>query len=163
MMQGDMSSACPHRQFFTLPGLLDSWAALRNAYPKAYVPSREAICTIFIMIFGMTRSGREPATYRMRGGTLTIKPTRRGFVSHNIRLVQIFAKRYIIVVHLYLDVTKQIVYLLLLFFFARKKFLESEKNCRRQHPSLKSCTRVIPQTKISDMVILLGDNLNSGE
>ena len=70
MIPGDMYSACPYGQFFTLPGLLDSWAALQNSYPKAYVPSREAICIFFLLIFGMTRSGREPATYRMRGGTL---------------------------------------------------------------------------------------------
>ena len=31
----DLLSAFPHRQFHTLPGLLDSWAALPNSYPKA--------------------------------------------------------------------------------------------------------------------------------
>ena len=31
-------SACPHRQFHTLPGLLDSWATLSNSYPIACVP-----------------------------------------------------------------------------------------------------------------------------
>ena len=30
-------SACPHRQFHTLPGLLDSRASLSNSYPKACV------------------------------------------------------------------------------------------------------------------------------
>ena len=31
----DLLSACPHRQFHTLPGLLDSRAALPNSYPSA--------------------------------------------------------------------------------------------------------------------------------
>ena len=35
MIPGDLLSAFPHRQFHTLPGLLDSWAALPNSYPKA--------------------------------------------------------------------------------------------------------------------------------
>ena len=35
MIPGDLLSACPHRQFHTLPGLLDSRAALPNSYPNA--------------------------------------------------------------------------------------------------------------------------------
>ena len=35
MIPGDILSACPHRQFHTLPGLIDSWAALPNSYPNA--------------------------------------------------------------------------------------------------------------------------------
>ena len=35
MIPGDLLSTCPHRQFHTLPGLLDSWAALPNSYPNA--------------------------------------------------------------------------------------------------------------------------------
>ena len=31
----DLLSACPHRQFHTLPGLLDSLAGLPNSYPSA--------------------------------------------------------------------------------------------------------------------------------
>ena len=31
----DPRSVCPHRQFHTLPGLLDSWAALPKSYPNA--------------------------------------------------------------------------------------------------------------------------------
>ena len=38
MIPGDILSACPHRQFHTLPGLLDSQAALSNSYPNACVP-----------------------------------------------------------------------------------------------------------------------------
>ena len=43
MIPGDLLSACSHRQFHTLPGLLDSWAALSNSYPNAYVLIREAV------------------------------------------------------------------------------------------------------------------------
>ena len=64
----DLSSPCVHRQFHTLPGLLDSRPALSNSYPNACVPCREAGCTIFMMVFGMTRLGHKPPTYRMRGG-----------------------------------------------------------------------------------------------
>ena len=38
MVPGDLLSAFPHRQFHTLPGLLDSWAALPNSNSKACVP-----------------------------------------------------------------------------------------------------------------------------
>ena len=31
------------------------------------LPCREAVCPIF-MVFGLTRPGREPITYRVRGG-----------------------------------------------------------------------------------------------
>ena len=38
MIPGDLLSAFPHRQFHTLPGLLDSWAALPNSNPNACIP-----------------------------------------------------------------------------------------------------------------------------
>ena len=38
MIPRDLLSAFPHRQFHTLPGLLDSWAALPNSNPNACVP-----------------------------------------------------------------------------------------------------------------------------
>ena len=41
MIPGDLLSAFPHRQFHTLPGLLDSWAALPNSKPNACVPMQE--------------------------------------------------------------------------------------------------------------------------
>ena len=136
MIPGDLLSASPHRLFHTLPGLLDSWAALPNSNPKAAFPlmrfsSRAAAvrlgsffatmhfqwsvsidavsrtmkmhysetapqpqglknasmethpnacmpiqggsssCTIFMMVFGMTRPRGEPTTYRARGGHAT--------------------------------------------------------------------------------------------
>ena len=38
MIPGDLLSTFPNRQFHTLPGLLDSWAALPNSYPNACMP-----------------------------------------------------------------------------------------------------------------------------
>ena len=38
MIPGDLLSAYLHRQFHTLPGLLNSRAALSNSYHNAYVP-----------------------------------------------------------------------------------------------------------------------------
>ena len=38
MIPGDLLSAFLHRQFHTLPGLLDSWAALPNSNPNACMP-----------------------------------------------------------------------------------------------------------------------------
>ena len=38
MIPRDLLSAFPHRQFYTLPGLLNSWAALPNSYPNACMP-----------------------------------------------------------------------------------------------------------------------------
>ena len=35
LIPGDLLSACSHRQFHALPGLLDSRAALPNSYPNA--------------------------------------------------------------------------------------------------------------------------------
>ena len=61
LIPGDLLSACPHRQFHTLPSCTIKLLTLLKC-----VPSREAICTIFMMVFGMTRLGCEPATYRMR-------------------------------------------------------------------------------------------------
>ena len=67
MIPGDLLSAFPHRQFHTFPGLLHSWAAQPNSNPNACMPIREAVCTIFMMVFGMTRPGGEPMIYRARG------------------------------------------------------------------------------------------------
>ena len=68
MIPGDLLSACPHRQVLTLSGLLDSRAALPNSYPNACVPMQGGSLYHFLMLFDMTRPGREPTTYRVRGG-----------------------------------------------------------------------------------------------
>ena len=55
LIPGNILRAFPHRESHTLPGLLDSRAAMSNSQPYACVPSREAVCTIF-----MTRPGAIP-------------------------------------------------------------------------------------------------------
>ena len=54
LIPGDRYCASTHRQFHLLLGLLDSQIALANAYPNASVPNKEAVCTIFMTVFGMT-------------------------------------------------------------------------------------------------------------
>ena len=57
-----------------------SWVALSNSYPVDCMPSREAVCTICMMVFGMTWLGREPTTY-CEADTLTTKPPQCGLQS----------------------------------------------------------------------------------
>ena len=62
MIPGDLLSACPHRQFHTLPGLLNSWAALSNSLPNACVPMQGGSLYHFYDGLGMTQLRREPTT-----------------------------------------------------------------------------------------------------
>ena len=68
LITGYILSAYPHRQFHTLPGLLDSRAALSNSYPNACVPIQGDSLYQFVPVFGMTRPGGELTTYHARGG-----------------------------------------------------------------------------------------------
>ena len=68
LILGDLLSTGHYRQFHTLPSLLDNQAGQSNSYPNTCVQCREAVCTIFIMVFGITRLGREPTTYCVKGG-----------------------------------------------------------------------------------------------
>ena len=54
------------RQFHILPSLLHSQPALPNSYPNASVPRSESVCTIFMIVFGMTQPGHEPTAYHSR-------------------------------------------------------------------------------------------------
>ena len=65
MIPGDLLSACPHRQFHKLSGLLGSQVALQNSYPNA---PRAMQGGIFMMVFGMTRLRGELMTYPVRDG-----------------------------------------------------------------------------------------------
>ena len=49
LIPGDLLSAYPHRQFHTLVGLHYQTPSLMHC-----VPCREAVCTLFMMVFGMT-------------------------------------------------------------------------------------------------------------
>ena len=69
LIPGDLYSVCPHGQFNTPSGLLHSRVALPNScYPNACIPSRETVCIISMMVFGMTQMWHEPMTYHIRGG-----------------------------------------------------------------------------------------------
>ena len=50
LIPGYFYSACPNRQFHTLPCLLHSQAALPNSFPNVYVASRDSVCTICMMV-----------------------------------------------------------------------------------------------------------------
>ena len=58
--------AFPHRQFQTLPGLLDSWAALPNFNPNACMPMQGG--SLYHFYDGLWY---ELTTYRARGGHAT--------------------------------------------------------------------------------------------
>ena len=70
MIPGDLLSACPHRQFHTLPGLLDSRAALSYSYPNALRAMKEGNLYHFYNGIWYDRAGPEGelTTYRVRGG-----------------------------------------------------------------------------------------------
>ena len=67
LIPGYILSAYPHRQFHTLPGFLDSRAALSNFYPNACVHIQGGSLYHFMIVFGMTWPGGELTTYHARG------------------------------------------------------------------------------------------------
>ena len=72
MIPEDLLSVCPHKQFHTLPGLLDSQAALSNSYPNDYVPMQGGSLYHFYDGLWYDPAGRELTTYRVRGGNANI-------------------------------------------------------------------------------------------
>ena len=71
MIPGDLLSAFPHRQFHTLPGLLDSWAALPNSNPNACVPMQGGSLYHFYDGLWYDPAEGELTTYPARGGHAT--------------------------------------------------------------------------------------------
>ena len=71
LIPGDLYIACLYRKFHTIPGLLHSQSALPSPNSYVCVPSREAVCTIFMIVFGMTQPGHEPT--EVGGGNLLVK------------------------------------------------------------------------------------------
>ena len=67
LIPGDLLSASPHRQFHTLPGLLDSRAALPNSNPNALRAMQGGNLYDFYDGLWMTRPRGELTTYRVRG------------------------------------------------------------------------------------------------
>ena len=74
MIPGNILSAFPHRQFHTLPGLLDSWAALPNSYPNTCMPIQGG----FVPFYDGEANSRP--TVR-EADTLPTDPTRHGSCS----------------------------------------------------------------------------------
>ena len=75
LIPGDLFSACPHRQFHTLPGFLDSRVVLPNSNPNACVSMQGG--SLYHLNDGLWYgpAGRrtqdlpcEITTYRVRGG-----------------------------------------------------------------------------------------------
>ena len=79
MIPGDLSSACPNRQFHTLPGLLDSWAALPNSYPNALRAMQGGSLYYFHDGLWYDPAGRRTHEVTVReADTLPTEPTRYG-------------------------------------------------------------------------------------
>ena len=79
MIPGDLLSAFPHRQFHTLPGLLDSWAALPNSNPNACVPMQGG--SLYHFYDGLWYDPAERRNSRptvREADTLPTEPTRHG-------------------------------------------------------------------------------------
>ena len=65
LIPGYLYSACPQRQFHTIPGLVHIRAALPNFYPNACMPSRGNLYQFSDGLW-YDRLGWEPTTYHMR-------------------------------------------------------------------------------------------------
>ena len=68
MIPGGLLSACRHRQYHTLPGLLDIRAALPNSNPNALRAMQGG--SLYHCYDGLwyDPAGAQTATYLMRGG-----------------------------------------------------------------------------------------------
>ena len=78
MISGDLLSAFPHRQFHTLPGLLDSWAALPNSNPNACMPMQGGSLYHFYDGLWYDPAERRSRTTVREADTLPTEPTRHG-------------------------------------------------------------------------------------
>ena len=65
MIPGDLLSVFPHRQFHSLLGFLDSWAALPNSNPNACMPKQGG--SLYHFNDGMTRPRGKLMTYSVIG------------------------------------------------------------------------------------------------
>ena len=76
MIPGDLLSAFPHRQFHTLPGLLDSWGALPNSNPNACVPMQGGSLYHFYdgLWYDLSKDYLQTGTCHTLRLTLTLNP-----------------------------------------------------------------------------------------
>ena len=82
LIPGYLLSACPHRQFHTLPGLLDSRAALPNSYPNALHAMQGGIFVPFLwwlLVLPSREANSQPTVWE--ADTLTTKPVRHGYTN----------------------------------------------------------------------------------
>ena len=80
MIPGDLLSAFPHRQFHTLPGLLDSWAALPNSNPNACMPMQGG--SLYHFYDGLWYDLARPTV--READTLPTEPTRHSIITLGI-------------------------------------------------------------------------------
>ena len=81
LIPGHLLSACPHRQFHTLPGFLDSWAALPNSYPNALRAGRQFVSFVWRSLVRPSRDANPRPTV-WKADMITTKPTRHGLYSY---------------------------------------------------------------------------------
>ena len=79
MIPGDLLSAFPNRQFHTLPSLLDSRAALPNAYPNTLCAMQGG--SLYHFYDGLWYDPTERRTHDLpcEADTLPTEPTRHGY------------------------------------------------------------------------------------
>ena len=78
MIPGDLLSAFSHRQFHTLPGLIDKWAALPNSNPNACVPRQgDSLYHLYDGLWYDPAEANSRPTVR-EADTLPTEPTRHG-------------------------------------------------------------------------------------
>ena len=104
MIPGDLLSAFPHRQFHTLPGLLDSWAALPNSNPNACMPMQGGSLYHFYDGLWYDPAERSQPTVR-EADTLPTEPTRHGrtiveLMTLNIYRICIASSRSLMNIHI---------------------------------------------------------------
>ena len=80
MIPEDLLSAFPHRQFHTLPGLLDSWAALSNSYPNALRAKQGGSLYHFYdgLWYDMAKRRTHDLPCKTEADTLSTEPTPHG-------------------------------------------------------------------------------------
>ena len=94
MIPGDLLSAFPHRQFHTIPDLLDNRAALSNSYPNACMPMQAGSLYHFYDGLWYDPSGTRP--HDLPCERLTSQPdtvSKRTFVHQYIYIINEFDSR----------------------------------------------------------------------
>ena len=89
MMSGDLLSAFPQRQFHTLPGLLDSWAALPNSNPNhmhAYAGRQSVPFLWWSLVWPGREANSRPTVWE--ADTLPTEPTGHGQMICKVNIIR---------------------------------------------------------------------------